>query len=107
MFDYYKTADLPFRMFRSMLTSSDIAQLSDGRMAALGLTVSDGILVVLGCILMLCVSLLGRKENIRKSLAKTPFMFRCALFSLTLLLVIVCGAYGTGYDAAQFLYNQV
>ena len=37
---------------------------------------------------------------------KIPFAGRWAIFTALLLVIVVFGAYGLGYDAAQFIYNQ-
>ena len=37
---------------------------------------------------------------------KIPLAGRWAIFYVLTLVIIVFGAYGLGYDAAQFIYNQ-
>jgi len=106
MFDYYKTAVLPFRMFGSLLFSSGFSALFDGRMAELNLSPADMVLVLSGCILMLFVSLSERNRSSGGSFRKESFSMQCAAVSALFIFVIVFGTYGTGYNAGQFLYNQ-
>ena len=37
---------------------------------------------------------------------KMPLVARWGIFTLLVLIILVFGAYGQGYDAAQFIYNQ-
>ena len=59
-----------------------------------------------GAALMLAVSLAQRQGGVRKRLAERPLALRWAVFGALLLAVVVFGAYGVGFDANQFIYNQ-
>ena len=51
--------------------------------------------------------MIGRSGSVRDKMEKKiPFAGRWAIFSALLLIIIVFGAYGLGYDASQFIYNQ-
>ena len=55
---------------------------------------------------MLGVSLRQRRGSVREQLERAPEAARYAVaFGLT-FAVLVFGAYGVGYDASQFIYNQ-
>ena len=56
--------------------------------------------------LMLAVSLIQRRGSVRERLAERPLALRWAVFGALLLAVVVFGAYGIGFDANQFIYNQ-
>ena len=80
--------------------------LWDGSLLQLGLTSLDYIILAGGVLLMLTVSLLQRKEPVRTLLAKPPYPVRFAVWYGLFLIVLLMGAYGIGYDASQFIYNQ-
>ena len=71
----------------------------------LGLTVPDYIVIIAAVGLLLAVSLAQRTGSIREKIAKKPFVSYCVNFAL-FLSIIVFGAYGVGYDAAQFIYSR-
>ena len=103
--DCYRNVPLTARMVGSIFTTVNLSALWQGALTSLGLGIADYIVVAAGCCLMLCVSLLGEKCDIRERLyGKTAAS--AALCSLLLLSIIIFGAYGVGYDASQFIYNQ-
>ena len=55
---------------------------------------------------MLGVSLVQRRGGVRARLAERSLALRWAVFGALLLAVAVFGAYGVGFDANQFIYNQ-
>lgn len=106
MLDCYRDVPLTFRMFGDMLFHSRISQLFDGRLMTLGLSIYDYIVLFLGLLLLILVSLAGRNGSVREKLAQKPLVLRfCVIYGL-FLCVLILGAYGVGYDASQFIYNQ-
>ena len=75
-------------------------------MLALGASGADWLAAGVGALLMLGVSLLQRRGGVRERLAERPLALRWAVFGALLLAVVVFGAYGVGFDANQFIYNQ-
>ena len=60
-----------------------------------------------GCFVVLVVDLIcERKPDLSDRLAKTHFFIRWPLLLALILAIVVFGIYGTGYDAAAFLYTQ-
>lgn len=106
MLDCYRDVPLTFRMFGDMLLHSRISQLFDGRLMTLGLTVSDYMVLGIGTVILLGVSLAGRKGSVRERLAAKPAPVRYAVVYGLFLCTIIIGAYGVGYDSSQFIYNQ-
>lgn len=105
MFEYYSFGNV-FVMLGSLLTSSGISQLWDGRFGELGLTGADLGVLAIGVAFMFLASALGRSGSVREKLAKRPVLVQYgAVFGL-FLLVLITGVYGQGYDASQFIYNQ-
>jgi len=105
-FDCYRDVPLTFRMFGTMFTARNWNILWDGSLLGLGLGGADFAVLFLGLILLLAVSLIQRRGNVRERIAAKPFWVRFAVWYGLFLLTLLLGAYGAGYDASQFIYNQ-
>ena len=72
----------------------------------MGLTGFDYLVVFIGMLILVTVSLIQRSGCVREKIyglaAPVRFIIWYGLFMATL----VFGAYGIGYSASQFIYNQ-
>lgn len=105
-FDCYRDVPLTFRMFGSMFTGGNWHILWDGSLLALGLSALDYGILVAGLVLLASVSLVQRKGSVRERIAAKAYPVRFAVWFGLFLAVLLMGAYGVGYDASQFIYNQ-
>jgi len=105
-FDCYRDVPLTFKMFGTMFTTRNWSILWNGSLMGLGLDVADYIILAVGIFLMIAVSLMQRKSKVRDQIAEKPYPVRFVLWYGLFLLVLITGAYGVGYDASQFIYNQ-
>lgn len=80
-------------------------QLFDGTLYQLGLSRHGFWMVVCGALLMLAVSLLHRKIEIRKTIAQFSLPLRWAIYISGLLIILLFGVYGLGYNAQSFIYQ--
>ncbi len=103
--DCYRNVSLTFRMWGSMFTEWNIGEALGGGISALGLSLTDYIIVAIGCALMFAVSSLGKERSIRDRLYDRPALSWC-VFGTLFILILLFGAYSIGYDASQFIYNQ-
>lgn len=106
IFDCYRDVPLSFAMFGSMFTKWNLPELFNGALMDLGLNMTDYIIIIVGVLIMLAVSLKQRKGSVREQIAKKPFLVRFMVYYLLIFAIILFGAYGIGYDASQFIYNQ-
>lgn len=106
LLDCYRDVPVTFRMFGTIFTSFNIGALADGSFLRLGISAADYIVLICGALLLIAVSLIGRSGSVRERLYNMPSGVSAALFVLLLLITLVFGAYGVGYDSAQFIYNQ-
>jgi len=106
MFDCYRNVPLTFRMFGSMFTTWNWKVIFDGSMLKLGLDAKDYIILFAGMLLMLTVSLIQRSGSVRGKIRTLSVPVRTILWYGLFLVVLLFGAYGVGYDASQFIYNQ-
>lgn len=77
----------------------------DGSLYSLGLDRPNVHLTVFGLGILLLVSVLNEKENIRKQLAKQNLVFRWFILLGLILSILIFGMYGPGYDASSFIYE--
>ena len=106
MFDCYRDVPLTFRMFGSMFTGGNWKELLNGSLLQLGLTLTDYRILFFGLVLLIAVSLIQRTGSVREKIRKLPYWGRFVLWYGLFLCVLLMGAYGVGYDASQFIYNQ-
>ena len=75
----------------------------------LGLTVPDYIIILAGAVIILIASIIQERHldtDIRTMLDRKPFMLRFLLLYLGIMTVVIFGIYGSGYNAADFVYMQ-
>ena len=106
MFDCYKTIPETIRMFSSIFTKWNGRILFDGSLLNIGLDMADYVILLAGVVLMFMVSFLQRKGSVRMQIKTLPTVCRFGIWYALFLTVVLFGAYGMGYDAAQFIYNQ-
>jgi D-alanyl-lipoteichoic acid acyltransferase DltB (MBOAT superfamily) len=106
MFDCYRNVPLTFKMFATMFTRPGLARLFSFDFARLGLGGADYIVLAIGTAILIA-SGIGRKQGgMRERLDQIPSKWRYATIYLMALAILLFGAYGVGYDATQFIYNQ-
>ena len=103
--DCYRNVPVTFLMWGSMLSMRGFGEILSGGILKLGLTLADIIIIVLGIVLMLTVSNLHAKGSVRERLYARPVLCSVTMGAL-FVAVILLGAYGFGYDASQFIYDQ-
>jgi len=107
MFDCYRDVPMTFRMIGTMFTDIRPLALFDGTLLNIGLSGADYIVLLCAFAVVLSVSLVkNRRGSVRGLLwQKSAFAFYGCI-ALLCVATIVFGAYGAGYDAGQFIYNQ-
>lgn len=108
LFDCYRDVPLTFRMFGNMFTKFYITatELFHGSLLQLGLSIADYIVLAVSLLILTAVSLAQRNGSVREKIAKKPIVLRYTIWYGLFLIVLILGAYGVGYDASQFIYNQ-
>ena len=103
--DCYRNVGVTFAAWGSMLTMRGVGDIFSGGIAQLGLGTADIVIIVIGIMCMFAVSKLGEKGSLRERLYERPAL--CSVvFGALFVCVILFGAYGVGYDASQFIYDQ-
>lgn len=102
--DCYRDVGTTFRLWGSMLTVWNWDELGRG-LFFLGLSAEDFVIVLLGCLAVAIVSSLSAKGSVRERLYDRPVL-SWVLCGGLFVAILLFGAYGIGYDASQFIYNQ-
>lgn len=105
-FDCYRDVPLTFRMVGGMFTTFNVNRLFSGELLALGLSIYDYIVLIIGVIILFMVSMIGRSGSVRAKINALAYPVRFMIWFSLFLAIIIFGAYGVGYDASQFIYNQ-
>jgi len=107
-FDIYDGVGNTFRMMGSIVTDFGLADFLTRGVSELTLPVADYVSAAIGLLAIFWVSYMGRGDVDFRDRLRTNFSWpaRYAVFGLILIAVLIFGAYGHGYDARQFIYNQ-
>jgi D-alanyl-lipoteichoic acid acyltransferase DltB (MBOAT superfamily) len=106
MFDCYRDVPLTFKMFGSIFTDSSLAQLTPAAFTGMGITGFDYAVVFVGMLILITVSLIGRSGSVRGKIATCAAPVRFIIWYGLFMVTLIFGAYGIGYSASQFIYNQ-
>lgn len=107
MFDCYRDVPLTFKMVGTMFTSVKPSVFTDGSLLALGINGYDYAVLIVGFFIVLGVSLYKyHRGNVREALYAKPAAVYYGVMAVMVLVIIIFGAYGIGYDSSQFIYNQ-
>ncbi len=104
MFDVYRNVPLTFKMVGTMFTNINLKIFADGSLLNIGLGKHDYIVLAAAFVIILTVSIIKAKKGV--VFKDSNFAVRHFLLALLLIVIVVFGAYGEGYDATQFIYNQ-
>lgn len=108
MFDCYRDVPLTFKKVGSIFTTFNWNVLFDGSLLKLGLTAADYWVLLAGLAIVFGISLYKYRsgKSVRDGLyAKHQTLFY-ALMAVLLVIILVFGAYGIGFDSSQFIYSQ-
>ena len=108
MFDCYRDVPLTFKKVGSIFTTFNWNVLFDGSLLEIGLSMADYGVLLAGLAIVFGVSLYKYRsgKSVRDSLyAKHQTLFY-ALMGVFLVLILIFGAYGIGFDSSQFIYSQ-
>ena len=103
--DCYRNVGVTFSMWGTMFTKFNWNDVFGGGISSLGLKAVDYVIIAIGIVTVFIVSKLGQKRDLRQALVgKTTLSWTLA--GVMVIVILLFGAYGMGYDASQFIYNQ-
>ena len=106
--DVYRDVPVSFRQLGTVFTTGGWGGIFSPEIAALGLSGADYALIGIGALLMLAVSIRAYTSGhfVRDDLFSKSRLLPHVVTIVLLFAVLIFGAYGVGYDANQFIYNQ-
>lgn len=104
--DCYRNVPLTFQMFGTIFTNWNMGSVLGGGLMTLGLSRWDYGVIAAGVFIMFGISLVSRRGSIRERLYHRSAIVQYAVVFLLFFATLIFGAYGIGYDASQFIYNQ-
>ncbi|MCL2404073.1 MAG: MBOAT family protein [Defluviitaleaceae bacterium] len=106
-FDIYPGVMNAFRLMLSVITEFDLSGFISRNISELTLPISDYVSAGIGLLVLFWLSWLGRGGiDFRDKWATFAWPVRYGVVGAILFTVLILGAYGHGYDARQFIYNQ-
>ncbi len=92
------------QMLRTVFTSPQLWQLSDGTLYAQGLDWREFVFVTAMTCVLWFVSLKQETCSLREKIAGWNLIARCAFYACALMFVLIFGIYGPSYGAGAFAY---
>ena len=92
-------------MCRAVFTF-DMNVFSVTNFTALGLDVPDTVVAMISLLVLLLVSFLKERMDVREKLAEQNLVFRWGIYYLLIFSVLIFGFYGPGYSASEFIYEN-
>ncbi len=94
-----------FLIFKSILTDFNPWVLFDGTLLTYGLNAGELVILALSVLVLLTVSILQERGlKIRDAIAGQNLVFRWTIYLAALVIVVIFGMYGAGYNAGDFIY---
>ncbi|MDO4405126.1 MAG: MBOAT family O-acyltransferase [Atopobiaceae bacterium] len=93
-------------VFRNIFFNLQPWQWFDDSIWTYGLTRDDGHILFISLLVVLVVSIMQERMSVRDEIDRRGTLFKWALIYIGIIVVIVFGVYGPGYDAAKFIYMQ-
>ena len=93
-------------IFKRMFSSHKLWVLFDNSLYNHGLERKDFYIAIIGLVVMLVVDILHeRNVHIRKTIAGIPLPIRWIVYISAILLIMIFGIYGPGFNAKNFAYG--
>ena len=107
MFDCYRDVPLTFKKLGSMFTTFNWDVLFNGSLMNIGLSAADYGVLGAGLLIVFGVSLFKalKKTSVRDTLYRRSTLFY-SVMALMIVVILVFGAYGIGYDSSAFIYGE-
>ena len=83
------------------------AEFFSGTLLSLGLNLPEWRLLAAGLAVVLITDLCSLKDiRISRIIADSPLPLRWAVYIAGVLIVLICGVWGPGYDSSSFIYYR-
>lgn len=105
--DCYRDVPVTFRAFGTLFTRPDTwGELCDGQaLDKLGLSLPVWLMLLAAVIVVFFVSRAGKSQPVADRVSARPVLWAVSCTAL-ILVVLLFGSYGIGFDASDFIYGQ-
>ena len=103
--DVYRDVPRTFRLWGSILTGGRWGELLSGGWLKLGLELRQWCVLLGGILVLFAVSQVTKRVPLRERLAGRPVLLTLTL-TAAVLVILIFGSYGIGYNAGDFIYGQ-
>jgi len=108
--DVYRDVPVSFAQLGSIFSGKGWSSVWSSLTGELSMSVADLLVILAGIIMMLVVSIVfyknKNKKRVRDIIMERGFSLQAAVIVVLAIAILIYGAYGIGYDANQFIYNQ-
>lgn len=95
------------KMFYRMITSFASTAVPSDMLFYLGVDRQDVMIVLVAVLIVFIISVFKEKKyDLRKTLASKPIPVRWAVYYMLILMIVIFGAYGSGYVPVDPMYAQ-
>lgn len=105
-FDIFTSVPVYFLRLVSVFTIGKWGEVMQGGFIELGLTTSDIIIILAGCVILFTLSILKGDGDRIKEWLQSHTLARPLICMAIFVCVILFSKYGAGYDAGQFIYTR-
>lgn len=95
-----------FAAFGTMITKFNYNIIMNGGLLVAGASVYDYVVIAAGCVMIFLSSLAARERSISERIEGLPVFARVFLWGTLIIICVVFGVYGIGYEKADFIYNR-
>ncbi|NLG03528.1 MAG: MBOAT family protein [Clostridia bacterium] len=105
---FFRAASLRegFHMWKAAFSSFNPWIFFDESIYTLGLEKEEFQICLIGLLIVLIVSMIQQKGQVRTLLMKQNFVFRLIIITLLVVSIVIYGCYGSEYHAADFIYGR-
>lgn len=105
---FFRASDLRegFELWKAAFDVNNIWIFFDESIYSLGITRKNFNVLFVSFILLAAVDMLKQKYDITEEFLRQNYLFRLFFIISAVIGIIVFGQYGSGYDAATFIYEQ-
>ena len=94
-----------FEMLNRMFTKISFRAVKNGELLSLGMDIYDYIVLILAIVFIFVIGILKEKgKNIREDVSNKNIFLRWMLYYAFIVIIIVFGAYGIGYEPVEPIY---
>lgn len=95
---------LTLHVLKSAITDLNPWIFTDGTLYKFGLDCMNVELLVIVILIFGGINILQQRCSIREKIAEQNLVFRWGIYFVAIFSILVFGIYGSGYDAAAFVY---